>query len=95
MTVVLALLAPPLGLIAWIVLSGGQRAVYLRSPWVRAGLATLAAGSLPLLAAGIATVIGLLPDSNPNPIGLGLLFVAASLLACVLTLIGLLRARPA
>ena len=48
-------------------------------------------GSAPLLAVGVAAEIGLWPDPNPNPIGLGLLFLAAGLLACVLTLIGILR----
>jgi hypothetical protein len=41
LSVVLGLAAPPLGLVAWILLSGSQRGIYLQSPWVRAGGADL------------------------------------------------------
>jgi hypothetical protein len=37
-TVAVAVLALPLALPAWILLSGGQRARYRASPWVRWGL---------------------------------------------------------
>jgi hypothetical protein len=45
LSLVLGLVAPPLGLVAWIVLSGSQRTVYLQSPWVRAGGAIFLAGA--------------------------------------------------
>ena len=90
-TALLAITAPPLAPAAWILLSGGHREVYFRSRWIRAGAATLAAGTLPLLIVIVLAKIGLWPDPNPNPVGLGLLFVAAAVLACVLTLIGIIR----
>jgi hypothetical protein len=91
LTILLAVTATPLALAAWIMLSGGQRAAYLRSGWVRLGAVVLAAGALPLLAVGGLAAIGLWPDPNPNPVGLGLLFFAAGVLACILILIGVLR----
>ena len=47
---------------------------YLRSWWVRAGLALLVVGAGPLLFIIAAAAVGLWPDPNPNPIGPGLLF---------------------
>lgn len=94
-TLVLALLAPPLALVAWILLSGGERQLYLRSPWIRVGLIVFIAGALPLLAVAGAAAVGLWPDPNPNPVGFGLLFFAAGILACVLALIGIVRVAMA
>ena len=91
LTAILAITVPPLALAAWIMLSGGKRDLYFRSKWVRAGSATLAAGTLPLLIVIVLAKVGLWPDPNPNPVGLGLLFVAAAALACLLTLVGILR----
>ncbi len=88
-TVLVTVLIPPLGLAAWVLLSGGHRAKYLRSRWVRAGGIVFAVGSLPLLLVGLADLIGLLHD--PNPIGLGLLFLAAAIVGTLLALIGVLR----
>ena len=68
-----------------------MREVYFRSRWIRAGAATLVAGMLPLLTVIVLAKVGLWPDPNPNPVGPGLLFVAAAALACVLTLIGIIR----
>jgi len=91
LTVVLALIAPPLALLAWIFLSGARKATYFRSPWIRLGLGILVVGAFPLLAVITAAAVGLWPDPNPNPVGLGLLFFAAGVVACLLTLIGILR----
>lgn len=91
LSLVLGLVAPPLGLVAWIVLSGSQRTVYLLSPWVRAGGAIFLAGAIPLFGVIVAAFIGLWPDPNPNPVGLGFLFLAAGVLGCLLALIGVIR----
>jgi hypothetical protein len=91
LSLVLGVTAPPLGLVAWILLSGSRRAVYLQSPWVRAGGAIFLAGAIPLLGVIVATFIGLWPDPNPNPVGLGFLFLAAGVLGCLLALIGVIR----
>src|SRR4029434_82272 len=91
LSVALGLAAPPLGLVAWILLSGSQRGIYLQSPWVRAGGAIFLAGAIPLSGVIVATFISLWPDPNPNPVGLGFLFLAAGLLGCLLTLIGVIR----
>ncbi|HSR92944.1 MAG TPA: hypothetical protein VLK88_16690 [Gemmatimonadales bacterium] len=91
LAVILGLVAPPLGLVAWILLSGSQRAVYLQSPWVRAGGAIFLAGAIPLFGVIVAAFIGLWPDPNPNPVGLGFLFLAAGVLGCLLALVGVIR----
>jgi len=88
-TIVLTILAPPLGLAGWILLSGSDRAVYLRSPWFKAGVAIICLGALPLVIVGLLSWLGLLSDPNPNPIGLGLLFMAATALGCIAILIGI------
>jgi hypothetical protein len=89
-TAILAITVPPLALTAWILLSGGRREVYFRSKWIRAGAITIAAGTLPLLIVIVLAKVGLWPDPDPNPIGPGLLLVAAAVLASVLTLIGII-----
>lgn len=89
LTILLALLAPPLALVAWIGLSGSQRRVYLASGWVRWGFGLAIASALPLLAVGIAAALGLTSDPNPNQIGLGLLFLAGGLIGTILVAIGI------
>jgi hypothetical protein len=81
LVLLLCLLAPPVGLLAWVFTSGSYRAAYLRSGWVRTGLTLLLLGSAPLVAIILAAQIGLWPDPNPNPVGPGLLFFFAGLLA--------------
>jgi hypothetical protein len=91
LSLVLGVTAPPLGLLAWILLSGSRRDLYLQSPWVRAGGVIFLAGAIPLFGVIAAAFIGLWPDPNPNPVGLGFLFLAAGLLGCLLALIGVIR----
>ena len=90
LTILLALLAPPLALVAWIGLSGSQRRVYLRSGWVRWGFGVFIGSALPLLAVILAAALGLTSDPNPNPIGLGLLFLAGGLVGTILVAIGII-----
>jgi hypothetical protein len=92
-SVLLGLTALPLGLLAWIALSGSRRSDYLRSKWVRAGFATGVLSALPLLVVGGAAALGLWPDPNPNPIGLGLLLVAGGGLATILIAVGIARTQ--
>ena len=87
--ILLGLTIPPLGLVAWIALSGSQRRDYLRSNWVRTGLAIGIGSALPLLAVAGAAALGLWPDPNPNPIGLGLLMFAGGVLATILIGVGI------
>ena len=89
-TVVLGLTVLPLALPAWIALSGSRRSDYLRSNWVRAGIATAVVSPLPLLAVAGATALGLWPDPNPNPIGPGLLLLVGGGLAQALLAVGIL-----
>ena len=86
-TVALAVLALPLALPAWILLSGSRRADYWRSPWVRWGSWIFAASTLPLL------MVGVLSGPGANPIGLGLLFLAGLIVGSALALIGVVTAR--
>jgi hypothetical protein len=90
LTILFALVAPPLALVAWIALSGSQRRVYLSSGWVRWGFGLAIGSALPLLAVGIAAALGLTSDPNPNPIGLGLLFLAGALIGTILVVIGII-----
>ena len=78
----------PLAIVAWILLSGSQRALYWQSRWVKGGLAIAVIGSLPLLLVGVAAELGLWPDPNPNPIGFGLLFVFSTLAGSLAALVG-------
>jgi hypothetical protein len=87
----LCFLAPPLGLMAWVLGSGTHRPAYLRSWWVRAGLALLGVGATPLLAIIVAAKIGLWPDPDPNPVGAGMLFFFSGVLATACLAIGAAR----
>ena len=91
MAVLLGLAMPPLGLVAWIALSGSRRRDYLRSNWVRTGIAVGIGSAMPLLAVVVAASLGLWPDPNPNPIGLGLLLFAGGGLATILAGAGIVR----
>jgi hypothetical protein len=91
--VLLGLAMPPVGLLAWIALSGSRRAEYLRSNWVRTGLAAGVVSAVPLLTVAGAAGLGLWPDPNPNPIGLGLVLAAGGSLATILIAIGILLVR--
>ena len=89
-TVLLGLMIPPLGVLAWIGLSGSQRRDYLQSRWVRAGLAIVVVTAAPLILVMAATSLGLWPDPNPNPVGFGLLLVAGGALGTMLAGLGIL-----
>ena len=81
LVLLLCVLAPPLGLLAWVFTSGSNRAAYLGSGWIRSGLTLLILGSAPLLAIILAAAVRLWPDPNPNPVGPGLLFFFAGVVA--------------
>ena len=68
---------------------------YLRSGWVRAGLALLVLGSGPLWAIILLAAVGWWPDPNPNPIGPGLLFFVTFWPAAVCLGVGVARVRSA
>ena len=89
LTLACALLAPPLAPLAWIVASGEERPTYLRSTWVRAGLGIMALSALPLLVVGVFGYrLGLVSDPDPNPIGLGLVFLAGAVIGAILVAVG-------
>jgi len=89
LTLACLFLAPPLAPIVWIAASGDERPTYLRSAWVRAGLACMGLAALPLLLFGVfGHQLGLTSDPNPNPIGLGLLFLAGAVVGAILVGIG-------
>lgn len=89
-SIVLLLVMPPLGPIAWIALSGPDRGAYLRSRLVRAGAAVVLLPMLPMLWVIATTPSGLSPAEQPNPVGLGLLAVAGALAGTVLLMSGTL-----
>jgi hypothetical protein len=80
LVLLLCILAPPLGLLAWVFTSGSHRPAYFGSGWIRTDLTLLLLGSAPLLVILIAAEVGLWPDPNPNPVGPGLLFFFAGVL---------------
>jgi len=88
--VLLGLVMPPLGVLAWIGLSGSQRRDYLHSNWVRAGISIAVLSAAPLIFVIAAASLGMWPDPNPNPVGFGLLLVAGGALGTVLTGLGIL-----
>ena len=89
LTLACLVLAPPLAPFAWIAASGDERPVYLRSLWVRASLVVIALCTLPLLVVGMLGYrLGLTLDPNPNPVGLGLLFLTGAVLGAILAAIG-------
>ena len=88
LVMVLCVLAPTIGLLAWVFGSGAARPAYLRSRWVRAGLALLVVGAAPLVAIILAAKLGLWPDPDPNPVGPGLLFFFSGVVATVCLAIG-------
>lgn len=55
------------------------------------GLGLLVLGTGPLLLFLVADALGLIGDPNPNPVGLGLLFVATIIPAMALIVAGLLQ----
>ncbi|MFO1315618.1 MAG: hypothetical protein U1F58_08425 [Burkholderiales bacterium] len=68
---------------------------YLRSWWVRVGVALLVLGAGPLVLIIAAAAVGLWPDPNPNPIGPGLLFFFTFWPAVVCIVVGVIRVRRA
>ena len=66
---------------------------YLKSRWVRAGLALLVLGSGPLLFIIAAAAVGLWPDPNPNPIGPGMLCGLTLWPALICIVVGVVRVR--
>ena len=91
--VLLGLVMPPLGVLAWIGLSGSQRRDYLQSNWVRAGISIVVVSAAPLIFIVAAAWLGLWPDPNPNPIGAGLLFFFTFWPAVLCIVIGVVRVR--
>jgi hypothetical protein len=88
LVLLLCILAPTLGLLAWILGSGAHRPAYLASWWVRAGLALLLAGAAPLVGIIVAAKLGLWPDPNPNPVGPGMLFLVSGVVATACLAVG-------
>ena len=66
---------------------------YLKSVWVKVGLALLVVGAGPLLFIIVAAAAGLWPDPNPNPIGPGLLFGLTFWPAIICIVVGVVRVR--
>jgi hypothetical protein len=92
LSVLVGVVVPPLGLMLWIGLSGSQRRQYLESNWVRTGFGLAVGSFLPLLAFIAAASLGLLADPNPNPIGLGFLFLVGAAAGTTIAAIGVMRA---
>jgi len=88
--ILLALVMPPLGAIAWIGLSGSQRRDYFQSKWVRAGISIVGVSAAPLIFIIAAAWLGLWPDPNPNPVGPGLLFFVGAAIGTIVTGLGIL-----
>jgi hypothetical protein len=66
---------------------------YLDSHWIKAGLALVVLGWEPLWIIILLAGIGLWPDSNPNPIGPGILFFLTAWPAIICLVIGTVRVR--
>jgi len=68
---------------------------YLRSGWIRAGLALLVLGSGPLWTIVLLAALGWWPDPDPNPVGPGLLFFFTFWPAIICLVVGVVRVRAA
>ena len=68
---------------------------YLQSTWTRVGIGLLVVGAGPLLFIILAAAVGLWPDTNPNPVGPGLLFFVTFWPAVICIVIGVVRVRRA
>jgi hypothetical protein len=68
---------------------------YLRSTWIRVGLALLVLGCGPLLFIIVAAELGLWPDPNPNPVGPGLLAVLTFWPSIICIVVGVIRVSTA
>lgn len=66
---------------------------YLKSWWVRVGLALLVLGTGPFVAFMTSAKLGLWPDPNPNPVYLGVLVFLTFQPSLVLIAIGVWRVR--
>ena len=66
---------------------------YLKSGLVRVGLSLLVFGSGPLLFIIVAAAVGLWPDTNPNPVGPGILAAFTFWPGVICTGIGIWRVR--
>ena len=93
LTILSAIIGGPLALIVWFWMSGSQRAGYWRSNWVRAGVAMIVGGALPLLLTILAAKVHLLADPNPNPVGFGVLFLVSVILGSIVVLAGIVRSE--
>ena len=68
---------------------------YLKSGWIRVGLALLVLGSGPLWGIVLLAVLGSWPDPHPNLIGPGLLFFFTFWPAIICLGMGVARVRSA
>jgi hypothetical protein len=66
---------------------------YLRSNWVRVGLALLLVGTGPLLFIIGGAAAGHWPDPNPKPVGPGLLCALTFWPALICLVVGVVRVR--
>jgi hypothetical protein len=66
---------------------------YLESTWTKVGLGLLILGTGPLVLIVLAAALGLWPDKNPNPVGLGLLSAVTLWPAVICMVVGVLRVR--
>ena len=66
---------------------------YLKSGWVRNGLALLVLGSGPLWTIVLLASLGWWPDPDPNPVGPGLLFFFTFWPAIICLVVGVARVR--
>lgn len=66
---------------------------YLANRWARIGLVLVVFGWGPLLAVVLLSAVGLWPDPNPNPVGLGLLFFVTFWPAVIFCGIGAFQVR--
>lgn len=66
---------------------------YLANRWFKIGAVLAVFGWGPLLAVVLLDALGLWPDPNPNPVGLGLLFFVTFWPALVCLCIGVFQVR--
>lgn len=87
---ILLLVYPPLAPVGWVWQSGELRAAYARSRLFRVGVVLNVGSALPLLGVLVGDAAGWTASRSSNPVGLGLLWLAGTVVGTVAMTAGVL-----
>ena len=87
---ILLLVYPPLAPVGWVWQSGDLRPAYARSWLFWVGIALNVGSALPLLGVVVGDAVGEAVNPSSNPVGLGLLWLAGTVLGTIAMTAGVL-----